>query len=97
MKLPTMWPQALVLIVLLVAMLLGPLSIWTGFCGIVAGVIGRSVWITWDADRRLRKAERARAAECDCHAPGGYPHEPDCIWWNRGDLKEARARERAGK
>lgn len=19
--------------------------------------------------------------DCNCHAPGGYPHEPDCSWW----------------
>lgn len=20
---------------------------------------------------------------CNCGAPGGYPHEPDCTWWER--------------
>lgn len=22
-------------------------------------------------------------SECDCGAPGGYPHEPDCHWWDK--------------
>lgn len=26
---------------------------------------------------------RELGKDCDCHAPGGYPHEPDCKWWNR--------------
>ena len=21
-------------------------------------------------------------SECDCNAPGGYPHEPDCHWYD---------------
>jgi len=21
-------------------------------------------------------------SSCTCHAPGGYPHEPDCEWWD---------------
>jgi hypothetical protein len=25
------------------------------------------------------------ASECDCGAPGGYPHEPDCHWWWKCD------------
>jgi hypothetical protein len=25
------------------------------------------------------------ASECDCMAPGGYPHEPDCHWWDKCD------------
>lgn len=24
-------------------------------------------------------------SECDCGAPGGYPHEPDCHWWWKCD------------
>lgn len=29
------------------------------------------------------QASPAQAADpCTCHAPGGYPHEPDCPWWD---------------
>lgn len=24
-------------------------------------------------------------SECDCNAPGGYPHEPDCHWYEYCD------------
>lgn len=25
----------------------------------------------------------AELDHCSCHAPGGYPHEPDCTWWEQ--------------
>jgi hypothetical protein len=80
---------------------------WAALCWLAAGG-GWVLFLQGvDAARRRRVALKAdqvikeaqalaeawkRENECNCGAYGGHPHEPDCVWWNRRDLKEARRR-----
>lgn len=76
---------------------------WAAACWFVGGMCWESFLQGVRAARRVR-ADQAikeadkmgeawrRANECNCDARGGHPHEPDCVWWDRRDLKEARKR-----
>lgn len=71
---------------------------WAALCWFVAGWFWCLFLQAIDAARRRRRAMKAdqamkeaqalgeswkRANVCNCAAPAGYPHEPDCVWWDR--------------
>lgn len=41
-----------------------------------------------------QKAKKEALLVCDCGTIDGRPHEPDCVWWNKQDLRTAREREK---
>lgn len=104
MKGRDMLPYCIAPVVLLAVVCTAPMGWWTYSGVFMAGMLTERairVWVvTWRAERRFREAEECRhaqLAECNCGSIDGHPHEPDCIWWDRRDLKEQRIREAAGK
>lgn len=48
---------------------------------------------------RARAGQRfaGPSPQCNCGATPGHPHEPDCIWWNAVDRRQARYDELMGE
>jgi hypothetical protein len=84
------WELIVVLSILVAVAVRDPWTWWAIACWFCAGMVfERFVSIARTTARaavRLAQAEatiNASREGCTCHAPGGYPHEPDCEWWER--------------
>lgn len=92
MKAPRVCPYALAAVwMLAVAVWTQVVQPWWAIpVWFMAGMFVERTWhrvrVIRNAERRLREAEARQqlaASGCTCHARGGHPHDPDCVWWDR--------------